>query len=144
MQWVKVMRLARAHNPDPSQEVSLPQCPICRTELNEQRPMIPNIRMDNAVQTHISLSAQFGRVDWEPTGKRYLDFVKRKEYAHAVEHPSLVPLTCTLFLATDRDAASKDRSTAGHSASCPKPPTNHALDWVDEMYSEVENLSSEE
>ncbi|KAI0374442.1 hypothetical protein BV20DRAFT_961604 [Pilatotrama ljubarskyi] len=59
-------------------------CPICRTKLDRQRPVIPNLVMDNVVSNHVSALAGIGMVEWQPTSEQYKDFLRRKEQSSSL------------------------------------------------------------
>jgi hypothetical protein len=42
--------------------------------------MIPNIALDNTVDKHVKALALFGATDWEVNGRKYRDWITRKEY----------------------------------------------------------------
>ncbi|KAL4258522.1 RING-type domain-containing protein [Pleurotus pulmonarius] len=56
-----------------------PSCPVCRTLLSLDVPMLPNITVDNNVQKHIEALQTNGYDDWKPGGVRHSDWHARKE-----------------------------------------------------------------
>ncbi|KAI0639139.1 hypothetical protein C8Q77DRAFT_1079623 [Trametes polyzona] len=58
-----------------------PQCPVCRTTLDRRQLAFPNVALDNVVRSFVASAAEVGKVDWQPTGERYQDLVKRQEQA---------------------------------------------------------------
>jgi len=42
-------------------------------------PMIPNIAIDNTVEKHVRALAISGGTEWEPEGRKYLEWVSRKK-----------------------------------------------------------------
>ncbi|KAF8168279.1 hypothetical protein B0H34DRAFT_684939 [Crassisporium funariophilum] len=55
------------------------ECPVCRTTLEKSGPLIPNIKMDRTVETHLKTLALAGDQDWEPGGRKMKEWDIRKE-----------------------------------------------------------------
>jgi hypothetical protein len=55
-------------------------CPCCRQALDKSVPMIPNIAIDNTVEKHINALAISGATEWEPDGRRYMEWISRMKY----------------------------------------------------------------
>ncbi|KAF9498052.1 hypothetical protein BDN71DRAFT_431502 [Pleurotus eryngii] len=62
-----------------------PSCPVCRTVLPLDVPMLPNITVDNNVQKHIEALQTNGYDDWKPGGVRHADWHARKEWCYSHE-----------------------------------------------------------
>jgi hypothetical protein len=56
-----------------------PTCALCRTALNRNAPVIPNIAVDNTVEKHIEVLASNGGRDWQSGGKSLAERNTRKE-----------------------------------------------------------------
>lgn len=54
-------------------------CPVCRTECHALTPLIPNITVDNLVQTHLSVRASLGDEGWKVGGLKLVEWQARKE-----------------------------------------------------------------
>ncbi|KAF7784724.1 hypothetical protein Agabi119p4_889 [Agaricus bisporus var. burnettii] len=54
------------------------ECPICRTQLVGEAPLIPNITLDSLIEKHIELLISAGDIDWLPQGSKYKDRASRK------------------------------------------------------------------
>ncbi|KAE9410742.1 hypothetical protein BT96DRAFT_804765, partial [Gymnopus androsaceus JB14] len=54
-------------------------CPVCRTECHVLTPLIPNITVDNLVQTHLSVRASLGDEGWKVGGLKLVEWQARKE-----------------------------------------------------------------
>lgn len=53
-------------------------CPICRTQLAHDFPLIPNISLDNVVEKYITLLAQGGSAVWSLEGEKFKEWYSRK------------------------------------------------------------------
>ncbi|KAM6497958.1 hypothetical protein JOM56_005906 [Amanita muscaria] len=53
-------------------------CPICRTQLARDFPLIPNISLDNVVEKYITLLAQGGSAAWSLEGEKFKEWYSRK------------------------------------------------------------------
>jgi hypothetical protein len=56
-----------------------PTCALCRTALNRNAPVIPNIAVDNTVEKHIEVLASNGGREWQTGGKSIAERIARKE-----------------------------------------------------------------
>jgi len=56
-----------------------PTCALCRTALNRNAPIIPNIAVDNTVERHIEVLASNGGREWQSGGKSFVERTARKE-----------------------------------------------------------------
>ncbi|KAH9890962.1 hypothetical protein C8Q73DRAFT_702365 [Cubamyces lactineus] len=64
--------------------VRKPTCPVCRTPLDINRPLLPNFTVDGIVRSHVLALAETGSVDWQPNGTRHQEHARRKEEAPKV------------------------------------------------------------
>ncbi|KAF8624852.1 hypothetical protein AX15_005732 [Amanita polypyramis BW_CC] len=55
------------------------RCPICRTTLTGDIPMIPNIAMDNVIEKYIQILGARGLTEWTGGGERFEEWISRKE-----------------------------------------------------------------
>ncbi|KIL71006.1 hypothetical protein M378DRAFT_175304 [Amanita muscaria Koide BX008] len=53
-------------------------CPICRTQLARDYPLIPNISLDNVVEKYITSLAQGGSAAWSLEGEKFKEWYSRK------------------------------------------------------------------
>jgi hypothetical protein len=56
-----------------------PTCALCRTALNRNAPVIPNIAVDNTVEKHIEVLASNGGREWQIGGNSIAERNARKE-----------------------------------------------------------------
>ncbi|KAL6304178.1 hypothetical protein BKA93DRAFT_784219 [Sparassis latifolia] len=56
-----------------------PTCAICRAQLVQSAPMIPNFAMDNTVEKHVNALAASGNAEWRPGGSKHVEWMQRKE-----------------------------------------------------------------
>ncbi|KAH7872338.1 hypothetical protein F5051DRAFT_340785 [Lentinula edodes] len=52
-------------------------CPTCRRKTNYLRPLIPNITVNNFVESYIQICALTGDRDWQSNGSKLIDWLER-------------------------------------------------------------------